>query len=222
MRRQLLEVLPDQRLAARQAELQHAQLARLGEDPLPVVGPDLALGPERGRAGSSSRGSAADSGASAPPAASSDVRSSLDQLSLRQTATDTRSRRRSRRSGSARSARRRSRATVRLPVHQLEDGPAGVVQQHGALGIEQHRPLPGRVVVQPGQPPEPGHASERDAPRSVLAVGIVDRVDHGPQHLELERQRLEHLALRARASWPTRARCRARGSRRGAPAPAGS
>ena len=36
VRGELLEVLPDQRLAARQAELEHAQLARLGEDPLPV------------------------------------------------------------------------------------------------------------------------------------------------------------------------------------------
>ena len=35
---QLLEVLPHQRLAAGQPELEHAQLAGLGEDPLPVVG----------------------------------------------------------------------------------------------------------------------------------------------------------------------------------------
>ena len=30
-----------------EAELQHAQLPRLGEHPLPVVGADLALGPEQ-------------------------------------------------------------------------------------------------------------------------------------------------------------------------------
>ena len=44
---ELLEVLPHQRLTAREAELQHAELPRLGEDPLPVVGGELALGPDQ-------------------------------------------------------------------------------------------------------------------------------------------------------------------------------
>ena len=44
---QLLEVLSDQRLAAGEAELQHAQRARLGEDALPVLGGDLAVCPDQ-------------------------------------------------------------------------------------------------------------------------------------------------------------------------------
>ena len=47
MRRELLQVLPHERLAAGEAELEHAELARLGEDPLPVLGGDLALGPDQ-------------------------------------------------------------------------------------------------------------------------------------------------------------------------------
>src|SRR5882724_6535046 len=47
-------------------------------------------------------------------------------------------------------------------IHQLQDGAAGVVEGHGAFGVEQHRPLPRLVVVEPGQPPEPGHVVERD------------------------------------------------------------
>ena len=44
---QLLEILPQERLTAREPELQHAERAGLGKYPLPVVGRELALGPNQ-------------------------------------------------------------------------------------------------------------------------------------------------------------------------------
>ena len=72
VRGQFLGVLAHQRLAAGEAELQHAKRPRLGDDALPVLGGDLSP-PGSGRADWSSKDSAAGSDASAPPAAWWDV-----------------------------------------------------------------------------------------------------------------------------------------------------
>ena len=115
--------------------------------------------PDQIRADSSSRGSAAGSDASAPPAGSSDARwSRISSLGARSRQILGHIR------GDVglvalRPARRRSRRRVRCPSTSSRMARPGVVQQHGALGIEQHGPLADGIVVQPGEAPERGHAS---------------------------------------------------------------
>src|SRR5262249_26245893 len=106
-----------------------------------------------------------------PPAVWLDVRTSLNQLPLLQ-----RGQILGHVSGNigliALAQDRRDLGHGALAVYQLQDGRAGLVQEHGTLGIEQDSALANRIVVESCQPPEPRHRIlvERHAQSSRYAL----------------------------------------------------
>ncbi len=82
-----------------------------------------------------------------------------------------------------------------LTVAQLQDGLSGVVDEHRPFRVQQDRPPAHPVEVDPGESPELGAGVGSHGTLTIFAICVVDRVDHRPEHFQLEGQRLERLTL---------------------------